>query len=61
MPVECQRLQGFPDDFLDGVPYRGKPLADGPRYRMLGNAMTVPVIGWIGKRVRAVETERQAA
>jgi site-specific DNA-cytosine methylase len=61
LPVEYQRLQGFPDDFLDGVPYRGKPLADRPRYRMLGNAMTVPVIGWIGQRIRAVNIEGQAA
>ena len=33
LPVERQRLQGFRDDFLDGVLYRGKPLADRPRYR----------------------------
>ena len=37
------------------VPYRGKPMADGPRYKMLGNSMAVPVIRWIGERIAAVE------
>jgi DNA (cytosine-5)-methyltransferase 1 len=50
-PIECERLQGFPDDFTL-ITYRGKPAADGPRYRALGNAMAVPVIGWILGRVR---------
>jgi DNA (cytosine-5)-methyltransferase 1 len=49
-PRECERLQGFPDDFTL-VPYRGKPAADGPRYRALGNSMAVPVMRWIGERV----------
>jgi DNA (cytosine-5)-methyltransferase 1 len=49
-PVECARLQGFPDTFLDIV-YRGKPAADGPKYRALGNAMCVPVVRWILGRV----------
>jgi hypothetical protein len=49
-PMECARLQGFPDDFLDIV-YRGKGAADGNKYRALGNAMCVPVVRWILKRV----------
>jgi len=53
-PRECERLQGFPDDWTL-VPYRGKPAADGPRYRALGNSMAVPVIRWLGKRIELVE------
>jgi len=53
-PRECERLQGFPDDFT-AVPYRGKSAADGPRYKALGNSMAVPVMGWIGKRIKMVE------
>ena len=54
-PYECARLQGFPDDYLD-VPYRRKPAADGPKYKALGNSMAVPVMRWIGERLRAVLT-----
>jgi DNA (cytosine-5)-methyltransferase 1 len=45
-PVECERLQGFPDDYtnISGA-------ADGPRYKALGNSMAVPVMAWIGKRI----------
>ena len=51
-PRECERLQGFPDDFTL-IPYRhGKPAADGPRYKALGNSMAVPVIGWVLDRVQ---------
>lgn len=53
-PVECERLQGFPDDYTM-VPYKGKPMADGPRYRMLGNSMAVPVVRWLGERISMVE------
>jgi DNA (cytosine-5)-methyltransferase 1 len=53
-PREAERLQGFPDDFT-AVTYRGKPAADGPRYRALGNSMAVPVIGWVLGRIRAFE------
>jgi len=49
-PVECCRLQGFPDDWLD-VEYKGKPLSDSARYRMLGNAVAVPCAEWIGERI----------
>ena len=55
-PRECERLQGFPDDWTK-VPYRGKPAdecPDTPRYRTIGNSMAVPVMGWIGKRIQEV-------
>jgi DNA (cytosine-5)-methyltransferase 1 len=52
-PKECERLQGFPDGYTD-VTYRGKPAADGPRYRALGNSMAVPVMAWIGRRIQMV-------
>ena len=54
-PVECSRLQGFPDDYLD-ITHRNKPAADGPKYKALGNSMAVPVMRWIGKQIqRAVD------
>ena len=53
-PRECERLQGFPDDYTL-VEYRGKLAADGPRYRALGNSMAVPVMHWIGQRIAAVD------
>ena len=49
-PRECERLQGLPDDYT-AIEYRGKPAADGPRYRALGNSMAVPVMRWIGERI----------
>lgn len=49
-PRECERLQGFHDDYTL-IPVRGKPAADGPRYKALGNSMAVPVMAWIGKRI----------
>ena len=55
-PVECERLQGFPDGYTN-VPWRKKPATecpDGPRYKALGNSWAVPVVRWIGKRI---ETE----
>ncbi len=61
-PRECERLQGFPDDWTL-VPYRGKPAADGPRYQAIGNSMAVPVIRWLGRRIAladAVMRERVA-
>jgi DNA (cytosine-5)-methyltransferase 1 len=51
-PRECCRLMGFPDDYLD-IPYRGKPMADGQKYKMLGNSFAVPVVRWIGERIAA--------
>ena len=53
-PRECERLQGFPDDYTL-VTYRNKPAADGPRYRALGNSMAVPVMAWIGQRIQMVK------
>lgn len=53
-PTECERLQGFPDGHT-AVPYRGKPAADGPRYKALGNSMAVPVMRWLGERIAKVE------
>lgn len=56
-PRECERLQGFPDDFTK-IPYRNKPTdkcPDGPRYKALGNSMAVPVMAWIGERIQKVE------
>ena len=49
-PRECERLQGFPDDYTQ-VSYRGKPAADGPRFKALGNSMAVPVVRWILSRI----------
>ncbi len=59
-PRECERLQGFPDDYTL-VPNRGKPMADGPRYKALGNSMAVPVMRWIGERIEAVEALAERA
>lgn len=54
-PRECERLQGFPDDYTL-VEYRKKPAADGPRYKSLGNSMAVNVMSWIGQRIKEVES-----
>lgn len=56
-PRECERLQGFPDDWTK-IPWRGKPAdlcPDGPRYKGIGNAVAVPVIRWIGERILLVD------
>lgn len=50
--VECEKLMGFPDGLTDIPRAKGKPAADGPRYKSLGNSMAVPVIFWIGKRIQ---------
>jgi DNA (cytosine-5)-methyltransferase 1 len=55
-PRECERLQGFPDDYTQ-VPHRGKPAADGPRYKALGNSMAVPCMAWIGRRIQMLEEQ----
>ena len=54
-PTECERLQGYPDGWTD-VAWRGKPAADGPRYKALGNAFAVPVVRWIARRIAAEAT-----
>lgn len=52
MPVECERLQGFPDNWtLVPTGKQRKPAADGPRYKQLGNSMAVNVMRWIGQRI----------
>lgn len=56
-PKECERLQGFPDDWTK-VPYSGKPAEecpDGARYKACGNSMAVPVMRWIGERIQMVD------
>ena len=54
-PVECARLQGFPDDYLSQVTFRGKcPPADGVMYKALGNSWAVPCARWIGERIKAI-------
>ena len=56
-PTECERLQGFPDNFTQ-IPYRNKnaeQCPDGPRYKALGNSMAVPVMRWIGERIEKIE------
>lgn len=52
-PRECERLQGFPDDYTL-IPWRNKPAEDcpdGPRYKAIGNSKAVPVVRWIGRRI----------
>lgn len=62
-PRECERLQGMPDDWTAIMRGNGKPAADGPRYKAIGNSMAVNVMRWIGRRIEAVEklSERRAA
>jgi site-specific DNA-cytosine methylase len=53
-PVECERLQGFPDGYTN-IPWRKSPESpDGPRYKALGNSMAVPCMKWIGERIQQV-------
>lgn len=62
-PVECERLQGFPDNW-SRIPWKGKPeedCPDGPRYKAAGNSMAVPVMRWIGARIAAVEARNTSA
>lgn len=47
-------LMGFPQGYT-AVPHRGKPAADGPRYKALGNSWAVPCVRWIGSRIQAAE------
>jgi len=56
-PTECERLQGFPDNWSQ-IPWKGKPAdqcPDGPRYKCAGNSMAVPVMRWIGEQIARVE------
>jgi DNA (cytosine-5)-methyltransferase 1 len=58
-PRECERLQGFPDDYT-AIPHRNKPAADGPRYKALGNSWAVPNVRWLGERIEAVALVNKA-
>ncbi len=69
-PRECERLQGFPDDYtlvplpLNGRQTRVRWASDSARYKALGNSWAAPVVRWIGERINAVEQikhERKAA
>lgn len=54
-PLEAERLMGFPDGHTD-IPYKGKEHPpDTPRYRALGNSMAVPVMRWVGERIRQAD------
>lgn len=53
-PIECERLQGFPDGYTDIKP-NGKETPNGHRYKALGNSMAVPVMRWIGGRINSYE------
>jgi DNA (cytosine-5)-methyltransferase 1 len=53
-PIECERLQGFPDNYTD-IRLNDKQTPDGPRYKSMGNSMAVPVMRWIGERIQKVE------
>jgi DNA (cytosine-5)-methyltransferase 1 len=54
-PLECERLQGFPDGYT-AIPYRGSLIAaDSPRYEAIGNAIAVPCLRWLGERIAAVD------
>ena len=62
-PVECERLQGMPDNHTL-IPWRGKPAEDcpdGPRYKALGNSMAVPCMFFIGSRINAAVSTSKAA
>ena len=54
-PVECERLQGFPDNFTN-IPWNGKEESpDSHRYKAMGNSMAVPCMRWLGQRIEKVE------
>jgi len=60
-PIECERLQGFPDNWSK-ISWKGKPpeeCPDGPRYKSCGNSMAVPVMKWIGERIEQLKTKNQ--
>lgn len=62
-PKECERLQGFPDDWTR-IPWKGKPIddcPDAPRYKACGNSMAVPVMRWLGQRIQENHEERKEA
>ena len=56
-PVECERLQGFPDNYTN-IPWKGKDAPDSARYKAMGNSMAVPVMRWVGQRIQEIENEQ---
>lgn len=60
MPIECERLQGFSDNYTL-IPYRDGLAADGPRYRAIGLSMAVPCVNWIGRRLKSALQRTAAA
>lgn len=55
-PLECERLQGFPDNYTQ-IEWKGKPqdqCPDSHRYKAIGNSMAVPVMRWIGERIKKI-------
>ena len=60
-PRECERLQGFPDDWTAIDRLGGKPAADSPRYKAIGNSMAVNVMRWIGRRIEMADSIETAA
>lgn len=63
MPIECERLQGFPDNWTK-IAYKGKSedeCPDSHRYMVCGNSMAVPVMRWIGRRIQMVDDLTEAA
>lgn len=59
LPSEYEALQGFPKNYT-AITYRGKPAADGPRYKALGNSFAVPVIRWIGERILRADCKEKS-
>ena len=60
-PLECERLQGFPDNYTQ-IEWKGKPkdqCPDSHRYKAIGNSMAVPVMRWIGERIKRIEGEKK--
>ncbi len=58
-PLECERLQGFPDNYTQ-IKWNGKPknqCPDSHRYKAIGNSMAVPVMRWIGKKIENFNKE----
>lgn len=53
-PIECERLMGFPDGYT-AITWRGKPAADGPRYKALGNSWATNCARWVGRRIAMVD------
>lgn len=54
LPTECLKLQSFPPDYFDGVMHKGKPLADGPQYKQIGNSWNTDAVRWVFRRIDAM-------